>query len=114
MRLAGQTTKILDKGSIELIGPSGLERGLLKLSRNLSSLDTGVITSYALYIVIALILYMLIPYLTIRDASVVMLLMYALYIISTHREMSNNKSILFNAKQIEQSGLLPFTKLLQA
>jgi len=114
LRLAGQTTKILDKGSIELIGPSGLERGLLKLSRNLSSLDTGVITSYALYIVIALILYMLIPYLTIRDASVVMLLMYALYIISTHREMSNNKSILFNAKQIEQSGLLPFTKLLQA
>lgn len=90
LRLGGQTTKVLDKGSIELIGPYGLERGLLKISKNLSSLDTGVITSYALYIVIALILYMLIPYITLRDASVVMLLMYGLYIISTHLKMRNN------------------------
>src|SRR5271154_4335988 len=50
LKLGGQTTKILDKGSIELIGPYGLEKGLLKLSSKLSNIDTGVITSYALYI----------------------------------------------------------------
>ena len=81
-RLGGQTTKVLDKGSVELFGPHGLETGLLKVSKSFSGLDTGVITSYALYIVIALILYMLIPY--IRDESVVMLLMYGLYVTSRH------------------------------
>ena len=45
LKLGGQTTKILDKGSIELIGPYGLELGLLKLSKSISKLDTGVITS---------------------------------------------------------------------
>jgi NADH-ubiquinone oxidoreductase chain 5 len=34
LRLGGQTTKILDKGSIELIGPFGLEKGLLLLSKS--------------------------------------------------------------------------------
>jgi NADH-ubiquinone oxidoreductase chain 5 len=40
LKLGGHTTKILDKGSIELIGPFGLEKGLLLLSKNLASLDT--------------------------------------------------------------------------
>ncbi|RKF55572.1 NADH-ubiquinone oxidoreductase chain 5 [Golovinomyces cichoracearum] len=45
LKLGGQTTKVLDKGSIELIGPYGLEKGLVSLSKNISKLDTGVITS---------------------------------------------------------------------
>ncbi len=28
-KLGGQTTKVLDKGSIELLGPYGLEKGLV-------------------------------------------------------------------------------------
>ena len=47
--LGGQTTKILDKGSIELLGPFGLEKGLIKLSKSISSLKSSV-TNYALYI----------------------------------------------------------------
>ena len=57
LKLGGQTTKILDKGSVELLGPYGLEKGLLKLSYNIGILSTGVITSYALYILIGLIFY---------------------------------------------------------
>merc|ERR1711915_1023512 len=49
LKLGGQTTKVIDKGSIELVGPFGLEKGLMRLSRSIASLDTGVITSYALY-----------------------------------------------------------------
>ena len=56
-KLGGQTTKVIDKGSVELLGPYGLEKGLIILSRNIVSLDTGVITSYALYILIGLIFY---------------------------------------------------------
>lgn len=62
LKLGGQTTKVIDKGSIELIGPYGLEKGLTDLSRNISRLDTGVITSYALYILVGLTFYILIPY----------------------------------------------------
>jgi len=65
LKLGGQTTKILDKGSIEYIGPFGLELALTNLSRNISQLDSGVITSYALYILSGLILYILISYISI-------------------------------------------------
>lgn len=57
--LGGQTTKVLDKGSIELIGPYGLEVGLVFLSKKLTSLNTGVVTNYALYILIGFTLLML-------------------------------------------------------
>lgn len=58
LKLGGQTTKVLDKGAIELIGPFGLELGLIKLSKNIASLNTGVVTSYALYILVGMISYL--------------------------------------------------------
>jgi NADH-ubiquinone oxidoreductase chain 5 len=64
LKLGGQTTKILDKGSIEYIGPYGLELGLTSLSKNISKLDSGIITSYALYILSGLIVYILISYIS--------------------------------------------------
>ena len=60
--LGGQTTKVLDKGSIESIGPYGLGKLLFSLSKFLSRLDSGIVTSYALYILIGLIFYMLVIY----------------------------------------------------
>jgi NADH-ubiquinone oxidoreductase chain 5 len=78
LNLGGQTTKIIDKGSVELLGPFGLEKGLLNLSKAISSLDTGVITSYALYILVGLIFYILIPYLHITDNSLLILIIFAL------------------------------------
>jgi NADH-ubiquinone oxidoreductase chain 5 len=59
LKLGGQTTKVLDKGSVEYLGPYGLEKGLLNISSNIAKLNTGVITSYALYILIGLISYLL-------------------------------------------------------
>ncbi len=82
LNLGGQTTKVLDKGSVELLGPYGLEKGLLKLSKSLSSLDTGVITSYALYILIGSILYILMPYISFIDISLLLLMLYALLTIN--------------------------------
>ena len=79
LKLGGQTTKILDKGSIELIGPFGLEKGLLILSKNIASLETGVITTYALYILTGLIFYILIPFLTLADDSLIILITFALF-----------------------------------
>jgi len=55
--LGGQTTKILDKGSIELCGPFGLEKGLMNSSKKISYLNTSIVTNYALFILISFIIY---------------------------------------------------------
>ena len=78
LKLGGQTTKVIDKGSIELIGPYGLERGLNALSSNISRLDTGVITSYALYILVGLTFYILIPYLYAIDHNLLIIILFGL------------------------------------
>ena len=79
LRLGGQTTKVIDKGSIELLGPYGLEKGLITLSNNIASLSTGVITTYALYILIGIIFYMLIPYLSLTHSSLLLLILLSLF-----------------------------------
>ena len=84
LNLGGQTTKVLDKGSIELLGPYGLEKGLLRLSESLSSLDTGVITSYALFILIGLILYILIPYISLIEISILLCIISGLLSIAVN------------------------------
>lgn len=49
------TSKVLDRGLVEKIGPFGLTGSFYNTSRQLATLDTGVITSYALYIILGLI-----------------------------------------------------------
>ena len=78
LKLGGQTTKVIDKGSIELIGPYGLEKGLVSLSRSMGSLDTGVITTYALYILVGLISYILMAYSYNIDNNIIILTIFAL------------------------------------
>ena len=109
LNLGGQTTKVLDKGSVELLGPYGLEKGLLKLSKGLSSLDTGVITSYALYILIGLILYILIPYISIKDITLLLLITFSLLVITV--DVSSPKPSTFNILPL-QSGFIDFGVLL--
>ncbi len=78
-KLGGHTTKVLDKGSVELLGPYGLEKGLLKLSKNIDSLSTGVITSYALYILIGLIFFIYLLYFSFIDNNILLLLLFAIF-----------------------------------
>lgn len=74
LTLGGQTTKVLDKGSVELVGPYGLEKGLISLSKSLTKLSTGVVTSYALYILVGLISFIFILYLSEVSSSLIILL----------------------------------------
>jgi NADH-ubiquinone oxidoreductase chain 5 len=78
LELGGQTTKFLDKGIIEELGPYGLEKFLVNLSFNISNLNNGVITTYALYILIGFIVYILTPYLTILDTNYLLLIILTL------------------------------------
>lgn len=79
LNLGGQTTKILDKGGVELLGPYGLEKSLVILSINIANLDKGVITTYALYILIGLIFYLLMPYLSFIDNSLLLLILLCFF-----------------------------------
>ncbi len=58
LNLGGQTTKVLDKGSIEWVGPYGIYWTLLKIGKTITSLSKGVVTDYALYILIAVCFYL--------------------------------------------------------
>jgi NADH-ubiquinone oxidoreductase chain 5 len=57
LKLGGDTTKIIDKGSVEYLGPYGLEKLFLNISSHISNLSTSIITTYGLYTVIGIILY---------------------------------------------------------
>jgi NADH-ubiquinone oxidoreductase chain 5 len=48
-------SNILERGIFELVGPFGLSNVLYNSGKNISKLDTGIVTSYALYIVLGLI-----------------------------------------------------------
>ena len=110
LKIGGQTTKVIDKGSIEYIGPWGLEKGLLNISNNLAKLNTGVITSYALYILVGLISYMLF-YTYFSNATtilvLVILLVSTLYsdsgLYNVNRNLIIKKSGFFNKEAFFKS-----------
>lgn len=55
--LLGYTiSKVLDRGIIELIGPYGLTKTMNHKSQHIAMLDTGIITTYSLYITLSLII----------------------------------------------------------
>jgi len=46
-------SKILDRGFIEMVGPYGLSNNFYNLANKISKLDTGIITTYAIYFTLA-------------------------------------------------------------
>jgi NADH-ubiquinone oxidoreductase chain 5 len=48
-------SKFLDRGIIEIVGPFGLSQTLTNTGKNISHLDTGVITTYSIYITLSLL-----------------------------------------------------------
>jgi NADH-ubiquinone oxidoreductase chain 5 len=55
LQLGYTISKFLDRGMIELVGPYGISSFLSKTGTNVAKLDTGIVTSYALYIVLGMI-----------------------------------------------------------
>jgi len=54
-KLGYKISKEIDRGAIELIGPYGLSNNLYNTGINIAKLDTGIITTYSLYITIGLL-----------------------------------------------------------
>lgn len=58
LRLGHTISKVIDRGILELVGPFGVSNVLNNTGRNIASYDTGVITTYALYIILGLITFL--------------------------------------------------------
>ena len=55
LQLGYTISKVIDRGIIELLGPQGLSNIFSKTGNNISKLDSGVITTYALYFTLSLL-----------------------------------------------------------
>ena len=83
LKLGYTVSKVLDRGIIELVGPFGISNLLMNTAANISRLDTGIVTSYALYIVLGLI-------------SILFILFYPVILNSTllsYDQLLNNSNI---------------------
>jgi NADH-ubiquinone oxidoreductase chain 5 len=89
LELGGQTTKILDKGSIELLGPFGLEKGLIFWSKSINNLNTSIVTNYALYIFLFFTVYIFVYNLPI-DGSIFFLFILLMGFLLTKKNPINN------------------------
>jgi NADH-ubiquinone oxidoreductase chain 5 len=56
LKLGYIISKNLDRGVIELLGPYGLSILLTNTGKNIAKMDTGIITTYSLYITLSLII----------------------------------------------------------
>jgi NADH-ubiquinone oxidoreductase chain 5 len=55
LQLGYKISKEIDRGAIELLGPHGLSNTLTNTGINIAKLDTGIITTYSLYITLGLL-----------------------------------------------------------
>lgn len=92
-------SKVLDRGIIELVGPHGLATGLTSGSKDIAKLDTGNLTSYALYLAIALVTLVMIllsPVLlntALINAPLILVLLVAMVCIPYISSSSNDATI---------------------
>jgi NADH-ubiquinone oxidoreductase chain 5 len=103
LKLGGQTTKVIDKGSIEYIGPHGLEKGLLNISNNIAKLNTGIITSYALYILVGLIFYILFNAYIHYSITMLILCISLVFTLHSNNQLSIDSTPLFVTKPLQSS-----------
>ena len=89
LTLGGQTTKVLDKGSVEFIGPYGLEIVLQKFSKQISSLNTTVIPNYALTILIGFIFNLVIFY--SENVNLIIILIFSILFLTYLDNKDNTK-----------------------
>lgn len=86
LKLGYDISKNIDRGAIELLGPLGLTNNLTGTGINISKLDTGVITTYSLYIVLSLLALTYLTFSSILlegqniDSKIVILMLFTLFI----------------------------------
>jgi NADH-ubiquinone oxidoreductase chain 5 len=78
------TNKTLDRGVIELVGPYGLVNVFKNASSKITSLDTGFIPSYAMYIFSGLIVFITLIF-YVGDPRLFLLLLWAVLLLPSRK-----------------------------
>ena len=98
LQLGYFVSKVLDRGVIEFIGPYGLSNTLNQTGMNISKLDTGVITTYSLYITLGLLSLVFLVFLPVlldnplfNEIRLLLLYLASIFIVLT--PYTNNNSI---------------------
>jgi NADH-ubiquinone oxidoreductase chain 5 len=99
-KLGYSISKLIDRGVIELVGPFGLSNSIFKLAKDISKLDSGVITTYALYITIGFIFFLciLFSYLLLNQninesICLIIILSYSIFSLSFKKTQENTDSV---------------------
>ena len=99
LQLGYTISKVLDRGVIELVGPNGLTNVFNNTGSEISKLDTGHITTYALYIAIGVLVLVFIVFsnvllnVEVVDPRLVIILFFTLIALNYP---NNNNSVKFN------------------
>lgn len=85
LKLGYKISKEIDRGAIELIGPYGLSNNLYNTGINIAKLDTGIITTYSLYITIGLLslLFLVFTPMLMDTSMFVEMRLFIIYLAST-------------------------------
>ena len=85
LQLGYKISKEIDRGSIELFGPFGLSNNFYNAGKNIAKLDTGIITTYSLYITIGLLSLILLVFTPMLMDSTVFIEMrlFIIYLVSS-------------------------------
>lgn len=82
MTLGHTISKVMDRGLVELAGPFGLSEVMTGRSKVVSSYDTGIITSYALYIILGLTSLVFLLFMPLRvDMEVILVYFSVLFVL---------------------------------
>jgi NADH-ubiquinone oxidoreductase chain 5 len=85
------THKLVDRGTLELIGPTGLTNLFSSTSRNLASLDSGYIPNLALYTILSVIT-LTGAILYLDDARLILVFISALFLINSRHFITKTNS----------------------
>jgi len=84
-KLGYKISKDIDRGIIELVGPYGLSNNFYNTGVNIAKLDTGIITTYSLYITIGLLslLFLVFTPIFLNIPTFIEMKLVILYLVST-------------------------------
>lgn len=94
LNLGYMTHKVIDRGILELIGPTGLTNLFSNTSRNIASLDSGYIPNYGLFIILS-VLTLTASVFYISDARLLLVFICTLFLLN-----SNNYAKKTNSQQL--------------
>jgi NADH-ubiquinone oxidoreductase chain 5 len=96
LRLGHIISKVVDRGVVEQVGPFGLSKSLNKSANSIGSYDTGIITSYALYIILGTISFIFILFLPVLigesshfNINLILIYIFTLLLIPTRSSRFN-------------------------